>query len=196
MKTETETAPLPVRLSAMGFTIESSPPSPGVEKDNGKSWPHVAYTVTLKMNGKLIWAGPYKLGVGHVAIPAKTLTAWTPAMLRLGLTENEKQALTTLQNKPHATLANPFLHASLAAKLAKVQDATPKLEDVLYSILIDGAAYFDGYTFADWAKSYGYDTDNLEAESVFQTCDAIGRELVRNLGRDMVEELRGIFADY
>jgi hypothetical protein len=69
MKIEATPETLQLIASRFGITIESSSPrgevEPAQSKDS-KPWPHIAYDVTLKRNGRDIWKGPYKLGVGHV----------------------------------------------------------------------------------------------------------------------------------
>ena len=88
------------------------------------------------------------------------------------------------------------LWASVAAKLAEFQKVAPKLADVVHSLISDGSAYFDGQSFEEWAGDCGYDTDSRKAEETYRTCDAIGRALVRGLGRETVERLREAAQDY
>jgi hypothetical protein len=53
-------------LERMGFLLESSPPIPGVDVYGKREWPHIRYNCDLKLNGQVVWSGPYSLGIGHV----------------------------------------------------------------------------------------------------------------------------------
>lgn len=193
MKTAPEPETLATIADRLGITIESSAPRGEVEpaqSKGSKPWPHIAYDVTLKRNGRSVWSGPYRLGVGHVTIPKRFED--NPR----GLEKDEVYALNTLRAKPYATLADPALAASVAAKLAKVQKVTPKLTDVVYSLLMDGSAYFDAATFEDWCDEYGYDTDSRKAETIWKTCDEIGRNLARAFTLQELGELREAASNY
>lgn len=179
MKTEPET--LATIADRLGVTIESSAPrgevEPAQSKDS-KPWPHIAYDVTLKRNGRSIWSGPYHLGVGHVkGFPHG----------RLSMHEWSK-----LDPVGHAARIpyDASAEARIAENLAKAQKVTPKLADVIYSLLMDGSAYFDAQTFEDWCNEYGYDTDSRKAETIWKACDEIGRNLARAFNTQELEELR------
>lgn len=148
-----------------------------------KDWPCIEYTLQLMRDGRPVWTGDYRLGVGHVK-----------AIQRFGYTiamsESEKRFLAAWQAKPHANFLDKQLWAETAARLAKAQKVEPKLEDVCHSLLMDGSAFFDGETFEDWCGSLGYDTDSIKAKETFDACDKTGRELMRGLGRDNVKKLR------
>lgn len=173
------------QLAALGFSIESSAPSAGVDD---KQWPHIAYNVRLLYKGREVILMPYKLGVGHVSIPKR----WEdqPA----DLTQDELYAFNTLRNNPHASLKDKALHASFAAKLAKAQKVAPKLADVLHSLCMDGEAFFNAQSFEDWAADFGYDHDSREAEKTFRLCDEIGRKLARGIPADVLQQVREITA--
>jgi hypothetical protein len=55
---------------------------------------------------------------------------------------------------------------------------------------MDGGAYFDAQTFEDWCSDYGYDSDSRKAESIWKSCDEIGRNLARAFTAQELEELR------
>ena len=190
MKTATEdtTETLAAIAARLGLSLESSAPSPGVDpaqsKDD-KPWPHIAYDVTLSRHGRKVWSGPHKLGVGHVKPDKIKLNAWSP-----GWYADERALLETWQRKPHADFIDKELQARVAAKLATAQKVSPKLEDVLHSLLSDGSAYFDAQSFEDWCADFGYDPDSRKAESLWKACDDIGRQLARAFSPAELAQLR------
>jgi hypothetical protein len=177
----------------LGLSLQCSPPSGRVDGDN---WPHIAYAVTLTRNGKAVWTGPYKLGIGNVQ-PFKAHDAKNRTLaMRCRFSSDEESMCNMWAMKPHANFVNKALQASVAAKLALVQKVTPKLEDVIHSLLMDGSAHFDSQTFEDWCGCLGYDTDSRKAESTFRECEAIGKAIARAFSRDELDSLREAFQDY
>ena len=175
----------------LGLSIESSAPRGEVEpaqSKESKPWPHIAYDVTLKRNGKPIWSGPYKLGVGHVKTPKLFSCA--------RFTSKEQALLQTWQNTPYAEFTDKKLHATVAAKLAAAQNVTPKLDDVLSSLLMDGSAYFDAQSFEEWCSDYGYDADSRKAEATWKACDEVGRNLARAFTPSELSDLREVASNH
>lgn len=158
----------------------------GPRGDVQNDWPSIAYTCQLVDARRVpIWTGEYRLGVGHVKVPAGHLGF---RYNRLSL--DETRLLETWQRKPHAQFTNKKLWADTAAQLAKVQKVTPKLDAVCHSLISDGSAFFDGQRFEEWAGDLGYDSDSIKAKETFEACDKIGRDLSRHLSRDQIESLR------
>lgn len=186
MKTEI----VPITPEAAGLTLAVLSGPRGAVRDN--DWPCIEYTVELSNARRtVIWTGPYFLGVGHVKVPKGM-----PFSVQFHLTTDEERLLNTWQSKPHAQFTNKQLHADTAAKLAKMQRVAPKLEDVCHSLLSDGAAFFDGLRFEDWAADFGYSDDSIKAKQTFDTCDRIGRDLARHLSRDELAGLREWASNY
>lgn len=180
MKTATEPETLSAIAARFGITIESSAPrgevEPAQSKDS-KPWPHIAYDVTLKRNGRSIWSGPYRLGIGHVkGFPHGRLSMHDWSIL---------DPVGHAARMPY----NASAEARIAEGLAKKQKITPKLDDVLNSLLMDGSAYFDASTFESWCDEYGYDADSRKAEAIWKACDEIGRNLARAFTAQELEEL-------
>ncbi len=162
---------------------ETGKPLPG--------WPCIAYTCELlDARRRVIWSGPYRLGVGHVKFPKRF------EEYPVGITTDEMYCLNAIRMKPGAQIADKQLWADTAAKLAKAQEVTPKLEDVCHSLLSDGSAFFDGQRFEDWAGDFGYSSDSIKAKETFETCDRIGRDLARALSRDELAGLREWASNY
>jgi hypothetical protein len=58
----------------------------------------------------------------------------------------------------------------------------PKVENVLYCLLLDSTAL--DLTFDEWCGEYGYDTDSRRAYKIFDQCNDQGKQLKRLLGKD------------
>jgi hypothetical protein len=162
-------------------------------------WPCIAFTVQLLNSRRgVIWEGPYRLGTGHVKWPSLALldTFIFPVKHRLTPHEENVCRIHARGKNVQKTPEGMATEASTAAKLAKVQKVTPKLEDVCHSLLSDGAAFFDGLRFEDWAADLGYSSDSIKAKETFEACDRIGRELSRGLSRDELSGLREWAGNY
>lgn len=172
----------------IGLTMECSTASGEVDKQND-DWPCIAYTVTLKRNGRTIWAGPYRLGVGHVN--------WKKRPQQYGpnaLTATEEHAFNTMRDKPGAKLKDKQLWADVSAKLARDQKVSPTLPMVLHSLSLDSSAM--DATFEDWAMDYGYDTDSRKAEATYRACLDSAIKLRAGLGDANLSKLRELAQDY
>jgi hypothetical protein len=71
----------------------------------------------------------------------------------------------------------------------------PNAVDVIYSLNLDADA-LNYATFADWAETFGYDTDSRIAEATYRACLAIGLKLRAALGDAGLLELNTILQDY
>lgn len=192
---KTEIKPIAPADAGLAIVICSGPR--GALRD--ENWPCIEYTVQL-MNTRrvLIWEGPYRLGVGHV----KPLSYDGLAQHRfnpvLCLTAEEENCShhwargVVFKKEPR----NMQLQADTAAKLAKLQKVAPALNDVCHSLLSDGAAFFDGMRFKEWAGDFGYSADSIKAKETFDECDKIGRALSRALRRDELSGLREWASSY
>lgn len=157
-------------------------------KDSSKSWydkPNWAslnWECTLRKNGLHIITEHYGQGIGH--IPGYQSNCGR------GYTIHEAGIISETIN----TGVVPWRSSLRTATPGKV----PKLSivDVLFSLLIDGNCYFDGYSFEDWAENYGYEIDSREAEVLYRHCMEVGRKLQATLGTDLINELRELYQDY
>lgn len=178
---KTKTLPtLPELAESLGFAITSSAPVGAVDPAHGKEgkpWPHILYTSTITQDGKPVWSGPYKLGVGHVKMPAR--------MPGGGYRLAEIEAIMGKAPKDTATM-----ESEVAARLAVRQKVTPALPDVLQSLLSDGQAHFDRPTFEDWCSETGMDENSRSAEKTFNACVEIGRSLARAIPAAELAQLR------
>lgn len=191
METTTESEPSAIeRLAKFNLAIQCSPPSGGVDGD----WLHIAYAVTLARNGKAFWTGPYKLGVGHVKL------------VDMDKAENIRRYRYIPEHRK-TEMAQMFRHAKInsmpldrqrkvecLAAFATYQKVSPKLADVMYSLLSDSSAMDE--TFADWCGNFGYDDDSIKALETYQACVKIGQSLSKAFTPAELQELREIFQDY
>ncbi len=167
--------------------MKCSGPVAGVDGD----WPHIAYSVTLAFNDKLVLSIPFKLGIGHIE-----LSKARPDSVLNRYTDQEYSMLNTWLSKPNATFTNKLLQAQVATKLAVLQKVFPTLPSVLHSLLTDGEAFTSSMTFEDWCGNFGYETDSRKAEDIYRTCDDIGRKLSRGIPADVLTRARELLQDY
>jgi hypothetical protein len=96
-------------------------------------------------------------------------------------------------NMARKALANPrkateeSLNAALAASRVT-------LADVLYSLTMDASGA--DQSFPDWASEYGYDSDSRAALSTYEKVQEQTRDFLRVLGKDRLNGLADILADY
>jgi len=181
-----ETKPLSPADAGLSLGVCSGPR--GSVQDN--DWPCIEDTLQLfDARRKPIWTGEYRLGVGHVK-PMSYDDLNEARYLRYKMSDREQNLSHNWARKPASQFIDKQAWSDTAAKLAIAQKITPKLDDVCHSLLMDGAAFFDGQRFEDWAADYGYSSDSIKAKETFETCDKIGRALARALSRDELDGLR------
>lgn len=172
-----------------GLSLVASAPTGSVR--DGNKWPCISYQVVINnAQGKAVWAGPFHIGVGHVKPMSYDEQGPFWSKSKIQLSDAEANLSHAWKLRPYATFSNPEVQASLAAKLAVFQKVTPKLDNVVHSILSDGSAYFDAQRFEDWAADYGLDADSIKAKETFDACGEIGREISRSLPADTLAGLR------
>ena len=185
--------------AALGLSLHViSGPRGEVRDDN---WPFIGYDLQLRRAERVIWSGPYFLGVGHVKPLSYDDTLALPMGSRRALQmtpdeENCSHHWARRTNFNYKDSRTRELVASTAAKLAKAQHVTPNLEDVLSSLLLDGSAYFDAQRFEDWAADLGYDPDSRKAEAIWRACDETGRALARAFTPEELAGLREWASNY
>lgn len=187
--TETERS---TALARLGFALECTGPVGHVEPakgKDGKPWPCIRYQCRLTYGGREIWGGPYSLGIGHVKPSERTTASWAMR------TDAERSMLACWTRKPNADFKDKGLQADVAARLAIVQKVKPTLASMLYSLLLDGEAFFSGQTFEEWCGDFGYDTDSRSAEETWRLCDATGRALSK-VPKDDLAKAREILDGY
>lgn len=183
MKTENKITP-----ASVGFSLVVCSGHRGAVLDN---WPCTEWTVQVMHKGKPVWTGEWRAGVGHVKpYDYEYFNKFRFGPQAVQLTESEKAMSHAWARNPGAKFDNQQDHANLAAKLAQRQRATPSLDSVMGSLLMDGSAFFDGCQFEDWAGEYGYSADSIKAKETFEACDKIGRALSRAVSRDELTGLR------
>jgi len=69
----------------------------------------------------------------------------------------------------------------------------PKLDDVLYSLVIDSEA--ENMSFSDWCSNFGYDDDSMKANKIYNACSQ-NADILRKIGFSDLEELQSQFSDY
>ena len=197
MKTDTQKT-LPQLIESLGVTVESRylgvQREPGDKKTGEPGWLHFAFAVTVKRAGRpAAIETPYRLGVGHVKLPAAPTFETLYAVGDRSKTENILDALRRGKRiRPEYEREERAIYGAAARK----QGLAPKPADVLHSLISDGDAYFDSLTFEEWAGNLGFDTDSRNAEAMYRACDETGRHLARMFSDDELAQLREAASEY
>lgn len=178
----------------LGLSISHTIGTPAVDVskgDGGKphKWYNITFNVTIKRKDSVVWSGDYRKGLACLDIKRAVKVGWKT------INPSESNILTVMSRPNMICHDDPkYLYAlQLVVNVCKPQLS---LSDVLYCLLLDGAAYFDGMTFEDWCDNCGYDNDSIKAKATYDACDKTGRELVRGIGRDNVAKLVEAFQNY
>ena len=198
MNTANTQKTLPQILESLSVTVESRyqgvQREPADKKTDEPGWLHFAFAVTVKRAGRsAVIETPYKLGVGHVKLPAAPTFEMVHAVGDRCKTEN---ILDALRRGKRIMAGYEREERAIYDAAARKQRLNPKPADVLHSLALDGEAFFDGLTFEDWAANLGYDTDSRKAEAMYRACDETGRRLARMFSRDEIAQLREAASDY
>lgn len=197
MNTDTQKT-LPQLLESLGVTVESRylgvQREPADKKTGEPGWLHFAFAVTVKRADRPdAIETPYKLGVGHVKLPAAPTFEMVRAVGNYATAEN---LLDALRRRRHIRPEYEREERAIYDAAARKQGLAPKPADVLHSLLSDGEAFFDGLTFEDWCDNLGFDPDSRKAEAAYRACDDIGRNLARMFSLDEIAQLREAASDY
>ena len=161
-------------LEGITYTAEFIPLSHSRNKDSKHK--SLNWVVTLS-NGNTTLSTDYSQGVAHIPgydkLKGSKTTIWNYSLIG--------QACETGKSIVD--------HECLQGK--KIDK--PKLEDILYSLVLDSAAI--DQDFEDWAADFGYDSDSRSAEKMYNDCVKIGRKMRKLFGGNL-EALRKEFANY
>lgn len=170
-------------------------PTAGVDEDDGRKWPHVAWTVELRTPNGASIRTPWKAGIGHYKPDKKVLrTAQRISSHEIlgrtiarkhgsrkladgriaediervhNVTDNHAIAICQLARAfGAAPLRMEQTQAEAAAMVAQLQRITPDVADVLDSLRMDAQAMECSPGFEDFCAEFGYDTDSRRAEQM------------------------------
>jgi hypothetical protein len=134
-------------------------------KHKSDDWQEAAHHWLVTINGQSF---DYYTGVAH-------------REMRKGLLWGEQKA-----EYKRLTAWNVRLNEYGWQRLLELTKATPpKLDDVLYSLVMDSSACEE--SFDDWCANYGYDTDSRKALESYLACQESAAKL-RKAGVDIAAE--------
>jgi hypothetical protein len=182
-------------LESLGLSIEVGDPAPFF-KDN---WAAVEFKLTLNFQGKAILSDlSYKMGVGHFPLKYDNLP-FTYKNGRDSFTEEEESLYYALKYNPSPRYTNQSkvdkIHASIAAKISKLEGITPSLTEVMFD-QVQNYSVLDFSSFEEWAEDYGYDPDSRKGEKCYKECLRMALALRNALGEDAITKLREAYQDY
>jgi len=173
-------------MKARGFSLEIR--KAGTDLDETGKRVVLSFEVELFHEGKTVMVSPYTMGTGFL-----DLSDVKPLSTRYGFTQDESNMARSWKAKPCADFVDKNLLRDTAEKIRIQQGVVPQIADVMYSLILDGSAFFDGETFEEWCGNFGYDSDSIKARAIYDTCDETGRKLARVCD---VEKIRETFQDY
>lgn len=180
-----ETKRLNKLLSEMGFSVNVQ--NARAEVEDG--YLVLKFWVTLLKNNQMVHQCDYTMGSGFLDLKAFNLDRFSS----FSYTSAEESLIRSWKKNPTAKFLDHKVWASAAEKTRAKQGVVPQLADVMYCLLMEGAAYVDGFTFGEWCDEYGYSDDSIKAREMFDACDETGRRLSRVCDYD---NMREIFQDY
>lgn len=155
--------------------------------DDAENWPCVKWDVEVSHGKTVLYQGPYSSGLAcldGVIARCKSLP-WHPNFpTAVTCVLDGRIALTRLLKDDKRAVVGWLLNTTTGRLL------TPAPKDVLASIIMDGAAYYDGYTFKEWADNLGYSYDSIKAKAIYDKCFEIGAAIARVVGKDDLDALR------
>jgi hypothetical protein len=175
-----ETYDISMKFTFVPFTESKNCKDSSANWFKAPNWPSLNWKVEVLHSGRSILHTDYRQGLGHIPgyKPSRYVSMFAAEVLSH-----------TMQNGKVPTHQQPYI-----AKAGKMPD--PKIEDVLYSLLLDGSADFDAQRFEDWCGYFGYDTDSRKAERIYGECLRTGQALRNALGAPAIDKLREAFRDY
>lgn len=102
----------------------------------------------------------------------------------------------TAPNLVKAAFDNRIYDKAAQEKIIKENSSlqAPKVDDILYSLVMDADAC--NYSFEDWCCNYGYDEDSRKALETYLACQKSEKTL-RAMVKDMsLAEIQEAFQDY
>lgn len=167
-------------LSDMGLTLESVFVPFSQSRNKTEKYPSLNWKVTLKKNGKDIVTTDYMAGCGHAPSYKQGKKTWEDDQLV------KAECETGFKNR-HAWSGGNYYPD-------KKKPITPKIEDVVYSLVMDSDVL--EYDFSDWCANLGFEEDSRKAEQIYNDCVQIALKLNRSLGTDGLNTLREVYQDY
>lgn len=177
-----------VLIHEMGLTVESEFVPWSKSRNAGEKMPSLNWKVTVKYKGRPVLTTDYMAGMGHCPIDKKLGRKLYSGM---GLSLWGYERILFECEKGIAIDAPRSEEGLIVPTKTKI---TPDSTNVLYSLVIDSDAF--EYSFEEWCSNFGYDTDSRKAESMYNTCLEISRQLIRAIGTDGLKKLQEAFQDY
>ena len=147
-------------------------------------------TVLENIDYKVIFKGYYSNRLNWLIIISGEEFSYSEGIgyLKLrGETKGEKTFPVDLPKAERDRIVSKFFRNSVPAhrrELTKFVAIIPKIEDVLHCLFLDASAR--DMSFIDWADNYGYDTDSIRANKIYDACVENAVKLRTALSKDYV----------
>ncbi len=167
-------------LSQIEYKAEFVPFSQSRNKDQDHKSLNWFVTLTCK---NTILRTDYMQGIGHVKSANKPKNP--NDLYRKSLIENQ----TAETGKLHKYAYSDNVFSTMK------KHPIPELKDVLYCLLMDSDV-LNHSSFEEWANEFGYDTDSIKANKIYQECLAIALKIKAMFTSEDLETLQKFYQDY
>lgn len=167
-------------INKLGLSIESKFVPFSQSRNKAEKSPSLNWKVTLKKDGKDILTTDYMAGCGHCPSYKQNDNSYdTRQLINLECESGYKARQMWSMGHILPDKKSPIL---------------PKIEDVIYSLVMDSEVL--DFDFSDWCANFGYSEDSRKDEKTYNDCMQIALKINRTLGTDGINTLREVYQDY
>jgi hypothetical protein len=150
------------------------------EKDKTLNW-----KVTLKSpKGQMTFE--YQKGIGHLPYPQDMFSrrkAYQASEINQILEDAVEKGIAR-----KVTVSN----GEITIRMGNADFPNPTMKEILESLSLDADSRHH-LSFESWAREYGYDSDSISAQKVYNSCQKIAEQLSKVLGgENKIEQVREI----
>lgn len=135
---------------------------PHSKSRNAKESRCLNWIVTVKQGARIVWAGPYSKGFGHVPGYSKHVTK--RMFLEPVVNDMAEKGIAPVD---FAAYLHPATSDLIRDRLDKPVTCQPTILEVVSAWLMDSP---NGATFEEWAADLGFSTDSIKALETFTAC--------------------------
>ena len=152
-----------------------------------KEWQHDLFYVTFKNNKGKLAGFEYKTGIGHRMNPPAKNTFSTLSHEQT----KERKILSEVIGKNPLIVAK---HATSKRPVSQEWVTLPTQASVLYGLILDASANDESFT--DWCDNYGYDSDSIKAQGIYNACIDNAKKLNEVFSRNQLDKISELLEDY
>lgn len=159
-------------------------------------WPHIVWDIDVCVGKRLVYSGPYRSGLGCIdkicALLKKHNVTVSADQARVVAARGRN-----IMWPVHPELQRACVELAIMSERKgpavdgrSTTDARPTTKDVIASLFLDGAAFFDGQLFEDWAADMGLSSDSIKAKAAYDKCISTGMKLAAVIAPEDLQAIR------